>query len=142
MGDARTLFDEVSVGGEAHPRYYFGRVWPLVLSNEQVVVRIGAALHEAGLDPTAAALVADKTVAFAQDSSAGARVREWDVSTERVLRADSSFQLPETITALTADPSGTHFLAVTRSHVLYRWSVGDTAPTKLADGVSAAVWLP
>jgi hypothetical protein len=142
LRDERTLFYEVSIPGEGHPRYYFGRVWPLALSNEQVVVRVGAALHEAGLDPTAAALVADKTVAFAQDSSAGTRVREWDVSTESVLRADWGFQLPETITALTADPSGTHFLAVSRSHVLYRWSVGDTAPTKLADGVSTAVWLP
>ena len=141
LSDGRTLFYVITVRGEAHPRYYFGRVWPLVPPAEEVVRRIAATLHESGSDPTAAALVDDKTVAFAQDDSTWSRVREWDVSTESFLRADWGFQLPETITALTADPGGTHFLAVTRSHGLYRWSVGETAPTKLASGVSAAVWL-
>ena len=142
LSDGRTLFYEVTVPGEAHPRYYFGRVWPLVSADEEVVTRVGAALHATGLDPTAAALVNDKTVAFAQDDSSGARVREWDISTESFLGADRSFHLAETITALTADPSGTHFLVVTARHALYRWSVGDVAPTKLADDVSAAAWLP
>ena len=128
-------------GGEAHTRYYFGRVWPFVSPKEEAFRRVAGALDEAGLDPTAAALVDDTTIAFAHDDSAGAWVREWDVSTGR-FRADRGFHLPETITALTADPSGTHFLAVTRSRVLYRWSAGDTAPTRLADGVRAAAWLP
>jgi len=143
LSDGRTLFYEVSVRGEAHPRYYFGRVWPFALPNERVV-RVGAALRTTGFDPTAAAVVDDKALAFAEDYAAGSRVREWDVSTES-LRADRGFQgflLRETIKALKADPRGTHFLAVTRSGVLYRWSIGDTAPTRLADGVSAASWLP
>ena len=67
-------------------------------------------------------------------------MREWDVSTDR-FRANRGFHLTETITALTANPSGTHFLAVTRNRVLYRWSAGDTAPTRLAEGVNAAAWL-
>jgi hypothetical protein len=143
LTDGRTLFYEVSVSGEAHPRYYFGLVWPLVLQDEQLRRRVAAAPHEAG-QPTAAALVNDKTVALAYANSAGARVREWDVTTENfgTDRGFQGFLLPETIKAMTVDPSGTHFLVVTRSGVLYRWSVGDTAPNKLADGVSAAAWLP
>ena len=140
LSDGRTLFYAVSVRGEAHTRYYFGLVWPFVPPKEEVFRRVAAALDEAGLDPTAAALVDDTTIAFAQDDSAGSQVREWDVSTDR-FRADRGFHLPETITALTTDPSGTHFLVVTRSHALYRWSVGDTSPTRLAGGVGAAAWL-
>jgi len=40
LSDGRTLFYEVSVRGEAPPRYCVGRVWPLVLPNEQVVRRV------------------------------------------------------------------------------------------------------
>jgi hypothetical protein len=141
LSDGRTLFYEVSVRGEARTRYYFGLVWPFGLPEEESFHRVAAALDPAGLDPTAAALVDDTTIAFALDDSAGSRVREWDVSTER-FREDQGFHLPETISALAAAPGGTHFLAVTRSHVLYRWSAGDAAPTRLADGVSAAAWLP
>jgi hypothetical protein len=142
LSDGRTLFYVISVRGEAHPRYYFGRVWPLVTPAEEVIRRVAATLHEFGPDPTAAALVDDTTIAFAQDEATRSRVREWDVSTEGFIHADRSFQLPDRIVALTVDPAGIHFLAVTRSHVLYRWSVGDSAPTRLADGVSAAAWLP
>jgi hypothetical protein len=142
LTDGLTLFYEISVRGEAHPRYYFGRVWPLVTPAEEVVRRIAATVPESGPAPTAAALVDDTTIAFARNDGAGSRVREWDVKTERLVRADRSFQLPETITSLATDASGMHFLAVTRSRVLYRWSVGDAAPTKLADKVSAAAWLP
>jgi hypothetical protein len=142
VGDGRTLFYEVSVRREAYPQYYFGRLWPVVSAREEVATRVGAALHKPGLDPTAAALVNQRTVAFAQDDSAGSRVREWDVTTESFLGADLSFRLPETITALTADPSGTHVLAVTSRRTLYRWSVGDPAPTTLANDVIAAAWRP
>ncbi len=137
LSDGLTLFYEVSVKGESHPRFYFGRFWPLVQAKDETFVRVGAALHESGFSPNTAALVDDKTIAFA----AGADVREWNVSTGRLLPANRGFELPETITALTVDPSGTHFLAMTRTHVLYRWSVGDAAPTKLAAGVRAAAWL-
>jgi hypothetical protein len=142
LSDGRTLFYEVTIRGEKHPRYYFGRVWPLVEANEEVVSRVAGALQQTGPDPTAAALVDDKTIAFAQNYAAGSRVRVWDVFAERFLGAGRSFQLPETITALQADPSGNHFLAVTASGVLYRWSVGDRAPARLADDVSAAAWIP
>lgn len=142
LRDGHTLFYEVSIRGEGHPRYYFGKVWPMVSPREETFRRVGAALRERGLDPTAAALVDDNTVSFAQDFAAGSRVREWDIATESFLGADRSFQLPETITTLTADPSGMHFLAVTAGGTLYRWSVGDLAPTKLANGVSAAAWCP
>jgi hypothetical protein len=141
LTDGRTLFYEASVSGKAHPQYYFEEVWPYFLPNGQVR-RAGTALNKTG-QPTAAALVNDKTVALAYDYSAGSRVREWDVTTENfgTDRGFQSFLLPETIKAITVDPSGSHFLALTRSGSLYRWSVGDTAPTRLADGVSAAAWL-
>ena len=140
LTDGLTLFYEISVRGEAHPRYYFGRVWPLVTPAEEVVRRIAATVPESGA-PTAAALIDDTTVAFAQGDGTGSRVREWDVKTERFVQGRRNFRLPETIVALTADASGMHFLAVTRSRALYRWSVGDTAPMKLADRISAAAWL-
>ena len=142
VADGRTLLYEVTVRGEAHPQYYFGRLWPLVSSREEFATRIGATLRKPGLDPTAAALVNERTVAFAQDDSDGSRVREWDVTTGSFLDTDLSFRVPETITALTADPSGTHFLAVTARRALYRWSVGDPAPTRLAGDVIAAAWRP
>ena len=40
-----------------------------------------------------------------------------------------------------ADPSGAHIL-VKSADTLYRWSDGDLHPTKLADGIRAAIWLP
>jgi hypothetical protein len=99
-------------------------------------------LQKTRTDPTAAALIDDRTVAFAQDYAGGSRVREWNIATERFLGTERSFRIPETITALQADQSGTHFLAVTARGTLYRWSVGDRTPTRLANGVSAAAWLP
>jgi len=142
LSDGRTLFYEVTLVGEIHPRYYFGKLWPLVSPREEMFRRIGTVLHETGSDPTAAALIDDNTVAFAQDAAGGSRVREWDVANEKFLGEERSFSLPDRITALTADPSGVHFLAVTEGRILYRWSVGDLAPARLAEGVSAAAWRP
>ena len=141
LSDGRTLFYAVSVMGEAHTRYYFGLVWPLVSLDEEAFRRVAATLGDAGPDPTAATLIDDTTIAFAQNDSVGSRVRQWDIAAER-FREDRSFRLPETVTALTADPSGAHLLAVTDRRVLYRWSTGETTPTRLAGGVRAAVWLP
>ncbi|MGI8795626.1 MAG: TolB family protein [Acidimicrobiia bacterium] len=42
---------------------------------------------------------------------------------------------------LTSDPSGRHVLALGAAG-LYRWSEGDTEPTKIADGIRAAAWVP
>jgi len=142
LSDNQTLFYAITVRGEAHPRYYFGRLWPSVTTAEEVFRRVASTVQESGSDPTAAALVDDATIAFAQDDTKGSRVREWDVENERFTHAERSFTLPETITALATDRSGMHFLAVTRGQVLYRWSVGDSAATKLAAGVNAAAWLP
>jgi hypothetical protein len=141
LSDGRTLFYAISVSSEVHPRYYFGRVWPLVMPAEEIVRRIAATVHDSGRDPTAAALVDDTTIAFAHDDAPGAVVREWSVTTERFIGTGPRFRLPETITALMTDSTGMHFLAVTRSRVLYRWSVGDAAPTRLAEGVNAAAWV-
>lgn len=59
------------------------------------------------------------------------------------------FSFDGTIDLLDADASGRHVLVVggqmrhrTQVDGLYRWSVGDTAPTKIADGVVAAAWIP
>ncbi len=52
------------------------------------------------------------------------------------------FKLPETSKQLAADPSGDHVLSATVNGSLYRWSVGDDAPTKVADGIETAAWIP
>jgi hypothetical protein len=57
-------------------------------------------------------------------------------------RTTSAVALPDRIISLVADPTGNHFLAVVASGGLYRWSRGEEAPTKVADEVTAAVWLP
>jgi hypothetical protein len=50
--------------------------------------------------------------------------------------------LPEPVTSIVADPSGSHFLIVTSAGELWRWSRGQTGPAPVADRVSAAAWLP
>jgi len=40
LSDGRTLFYMVSVRGEPYPRYYFGRVWPLVEPGDEVIRRV------------------------------------------------------------------------------------------------------
>jgi hypothetical protein len=142
LSDGRTLFYVMTVRGEAHPRYYFGLLWPIVDPFEEVIRRVAAPVDSSDAVPTAVTLVDDATFAVAHDETAGSTVREWDVRNERFTHAERSFTLPDSITTLTTDAIGTHFLAVTRGRVLYRWSVGDRAPTKLADGVRAAAWLP
>jgi hypothetical protein len=42
---------------------------------------------------------------------------------------------------LSSDPSGRHVLALGAAG-LYRWSEGDAEPTKIADGIRAAAWVP
>jgi hypothetical protein len=139
LSDGRTLFYAGSVRGETRRRYYFGRLWPLVLPEEEAFRRVADALED-GPDPATAALVNDTTIAFAQETSGRSQVRAWDVSSGR-FRPDWGFQIPGAVGALATDRSGTHFLVVTRTQILYRWSVGDGQPTKLAEGVRAAAWL-
>jgi hypothetical protein len=40
-----------------------------------------------------------------------------------------------------SDTSGRHVLGVAVDGGLYRWSEGEDEPTKIADGVTAAVWV-
>jgi hypothetical protein len=51
-------------------------------------------------------------------------------------------ELPEPVTSVVADRSGSNFLVVTSTGELWRWSRGQTGPAPVADGVTAAVWLP
>ena len=48
---------------------------------------------------------------------------------------------PTTPTQVVSDRSGRHILAVV-DHSLYRWSEGEKEPTKIADGVIGAAWIP
>ena len=142
LRDGRTLFYMVSVRGEPDPRYYFGRVWPLVETSDEVIRRVADTMPLSNDVPTAAALVDDTTIAFAQRAAAGgSRVREWDVMAGRFGQRGRLFELPETVTALTIDAGGHHVLAVTRARRLYRWSAGDPRPVKIADGVTATAWI-
>ena len=142
LSDGRTLFYMVSVRAEPGARYYFGLVWPLVETSDEVIRRVADTMPLSGDVPTAAALVDDTTIAFAQHAGAGgSRVRGWDVTTGQFRQSGQLFELPETITALTIDAGGRHFLAITRPRRLYRWSVGDPRPVKIADGVTAAAWI-
>ena len=139
LRDGRTLFYAVSVRTEPYPRYYFGRLWPLVEPGDELIRRV-ATMPLSEETPTAAALVDDTTVAFAQHAArGGSHVREWDVMAARF--KDRLFELSETITDLTSDAAGRHFLAITKEHRLYRWSTGDPRPVKLAEGVTAAAWI-
>lgn len=140
LRDGRTLFYMVSVRTEPYPRYYFGRVWPLVEPGDELILRVAAMPLSEEL-PTTAALVDDMTIAFAQHAhGGGSQVREWDVRTGR-FRDGRLFELPGTITDLATDASGRHFLAITRNRHLYRWSAGDARPVQLAEDVTAAAWI-
>ncbi len=65
----------------------------------------------------------------------GVTLLEWDATDEAV---DGNFGV------LSVDDSGQHFLLVSHPNggpaAIYRWSVGDESPTKLADGVEYADW--
>jgi hypothetical protein len=51
-------------------------------------------------------------------------------------------ELPEPVSSIVVDRSGRHFLIVTSAGELWRWSRGDAGPAPMADGVTAAAWLP
>jgi Tol biopolymer transport system component len=56
--------------------------------------------------------------------------------------ADRLLRLPEASKQLAVDASGDHVLASTVDGALYRWSTGDGAPTKVADRIATAAWIP
>jgi hypothetical protein len=49
--------------------------------------------------------------------------------------------LPAPPDLVVGDATGRHFVAVV-GETLYRWSVGDDEPTKVADGIVTAAWIP
>jgi hypothetical protein len=66
------------------------------------------------------------------------------VLSERPIHADTpapELELPAIPDVLSGDTSGRHFVLVVGG-ALYRWSEGDDAPTKVADGIVAASWIP
>ncbi len=57
------------------------------------------------------------------------------------------FETERDVSSLSADGTGAHILAVVTppaggAAVLMRWSEGDAGPTRLAEGIVAASWLP
>ncbi|MGH9026103.1 MAG: TolB family protein [Acidimicrobiia bacterium] len=54
------------------------------------------------------------------------------------------FRFPEQCCGqeFSSDASGNHILGVSSTGDLYRWSTGDAEPTKIDDGITAAVWNP
>jgi WD40-like Beta Propeller Repeat len=134
--DSTRLLYRLGLKGDQKPHYYVGRLWPFVRQAETRVIELPA-----GPDSTAAAFVDNDTVAVAQATGALTEVRSWRVVEAGDERTRRLFEVPGRVTSIAADRAGRHFLAVTSGGGLYRWSRGDAAPTKLADGVTAAAWL-
>jgi hypothetical protein len=136
--DSTRLVYRVHLEADNEPRYYVGRLWPVVPQAQTQVVELP---NDAGI--SAATFVGDDQVATAEPRGATTAVRRWTVSSgAREIASPMIFEVPGQVTELVADASGQHLLAVTDDHVLYRWSAGDPAPTKLAEGVTAAAWIP
>lgn len=133
--DGTTLLYRLRLGGDPRWHYYDGRLWPAVRSADTDVTELAV-----GPATTGATFFDAHQFAIAEDTDTGARVRTYDTSNNSY--GTELFRLPGSIVSLVADPSGRDFLALTYGHVLYRWTLGDAQPTKLADGVSAAAWLP
>jgi hypothetical protein len=128
----RLLYRAVPEGSE-DPRFFVGRLWPSRTRSDVVALPVGKHF-------SAAVFVSDGTLAIASDDRGRSRVRFVD---QRLRPArDGGFETPGHMTQLVADGTGEHFLAVTDRRELYRWSVGDRAPTKLADDVTSAAWIP
>ena len=137
--DSTQLLYRLGLKGDQDPHYYVGRVWPVVVQAQTKVTALPY-----GREITAAAFIDDENVALAETTtSGGTEVRSWKVDTGSTeLPSPVLFEVAGRVTSLAADPSGQHILAVTQTGDLYRWSQGDARPTKLAAGVTAAVWIP
>jgi hypothetical protein len=137
--DSTRLLYRLTLKGEADPRYYVGRVWPVVPLEK---TKVTALPYGRGI--TAAAFVDDETVALAEVTSSGrTEVRAWTIATgSDELPSPVIFTMAGKVTSLVADRSGQHFLALTDTGVLYRWSQGDDQPTEIAENVATAAWLP
>jgi hypothetical protein len=133
---SRVLF-RLGLQGDPRPHFYVDRLWPVVPQADTKVVDVPD-----GPDITAAAFVDNDTLAIAEVAGARTEVRSWRIIEAGDERTPLLFTLPGQVTSLVADPAGQHFLAATAAGDLYRWSIGDDAPTLVGHGVSAAAWLP
>ncbi len=68
-------------------------------------------------------------------------MRPIDAERPSAFSAAPEFFVPQGLESATSDPTGRHVLAVA-GRTLYRWSRGDRHPTRIRDGVIAAVWIP
>lgn len=137
--DSTLMLYRLQMKGDEDPHYYVGRLWPVVAPSKTKVTALPY-----GRGVTAAAFVDDETVALAEPTATGrTKVRTWTITTgSEELPSPVIFAVPGRIVSLVADRSGQHFLAVTDAGVLYRWSQGDDQPTKVAENVATAAWLP
>jgi hypothetical protein len=135
--DSRQVVYRVTFTDGGPPGYFAGAFPPVVDPGDE---RLGALPWEHGL--SAATFVGDDEVAVARDEPDGSVVRAWRLgSGEELAEAPTLFRLDEAIRSLVADPTGRHLLVLTEDGDLLRWSTGDAAPVRLAEGVTAAAWL-
>jgi hypothetical protein len=127
--DGSRLLSWVRVEGEQQRRLFVASLWPAVPAAETRVVEVPTV----GDEVTAAAFVDDETVALAVRTGSDAGL---------MIDGREEVRLPEAVTSLVTDPSGQHFLFVTVSGELWRWTRGESGPAPVAAGVSAAIWLP
>ena len=149
--DGTKLLYRVQLAGDPSSHLYVGALWPAVRQADTHVVEIPG-----GASITAAAFVTDDTLAIISRDRDGSRFDllpiasatgstakeglQWD-KTSLLFTGHGEVSLPGPIRSLVADPSG-HFLLVAEDGTLYRWTRGDPTLTKIADGVTAAVWIP
>ncbi len=164
--DSKRLLYRLTLKGDSSPHYYVGRLWPMVRQSETKVVELAS-----GSNVSTAAFVDDHTVAMAIVTGARTAVYEMPITSqvqakfesgikwdkrELLVTGDGMFAVDGPITSIVPDPTGRHFLVLadpalhyTRTFQaspaigpLYRWSVGDEAPTQIAGSVTAASWAP
>lgn len=149
--NSKRLLYRLALSGSSYQHYYVGQLWPAVRQAKTEVVELPS-----GSNVSSAALIDDSTVALAvtaagnrtvvhempiQQTKAPEEGIQWD-NQAILVTGSGMFEAPGRITSLVADRSGRHFLVITDARVLYRWSVGEAAPTKIADNVTAASWAP
>jgi hypothetical protein len=136
--NSRRLVYRVTYAGTPAPRYYASCLWPLVEHKDHSLVELpyGPAI-------TASAFAGDDDVALAETGNGSSEIRGWSLRQDGGAKVPSPvlFSVPDRVTSLVADASGSSFLALTEAGVLYRWHAGDAGPTQVADGVTAAAWL-
>lgn len=165
--NSRSMLYRLFLRGETFPHYYVGTLWPAVRQSETKVVELPSGTNVstmAFIDRDTVAVAVAKTesrtvvyeMPIGQGVKAGTGGMKWDNQT-LLVTGDGMFEAPGPITSLVVDPTGRHFLALvavapvppergnplgSSARALYRWSVGDPAPTRIAGSVTAASWAP